>query len=201
MRGSIAGVVVCLVLGAAASAAAQETSGPDDGAPASVEMSLSVAPVGLLSITALNFGGTGTPGLGGLGMLQPTLDVAFALDRSLLFAVGLGVSASSSPSGDDVSVSLPLSLLWYLEPPRVGRVMPMLRIGVDLGYANWTAVTTLESYRLGALARGGITWLADRCIGIRAELGLRGGAWVSDSEDVVAASVGLDALVGVVLRL
>jgi hypothetical protein len=215
MRVWIAVGVVCLVLGGARSASAQaEAQGdaesrptPDDGATASVEMSLSIAPTGLLALASLQFsGGAGTPGLGGLGgvgFLQPTLDVGFTIDRNLLFVAGVAAQGSTHDGGtSSLGVSLPLSLLWYLETPRVGHVMPMLRVGVQLAYEHWEDVSygVMESYALGALARGGITWLADRCIGIRAELGLRGAAsvWTQSS---VGGTIGLDALVGVVIRV
>jgi len=77
-------------------------------------------------------------------------------------------------------------------------VMPILRVGASVGYAQYEGG---ETYELGALARGGITWLADRCLGIRAELGLNGGVWAEGEGGAASGSLGLDALVGVVLRV
>ena len=195
MRTSIAVGVVCLALGTASAASAQEQEQErDEGAPASVEMSLSISPTFLLNVFQL--GSSGVGGLGGL--LQPVLDVGFTIDPRLLLVVGVMASLSDTGGGTSVFATVPMSLLWYLETPRVGHVMPMLRVGVSVGYAQYGGG---ETYELGALARGGITWLADRCIGIRAEMGLHGGVWAEGEGGAASGLLGLDALASVVLRV
>lgn len=213
----IAKAVVCLAamwLVGAGDARAQDVA--DEGAPASVELSLSVAPTALLALGGLQNGGLaglgGTSGLGGVGalsgLLAPQLDVGVALDRSTYLVVGVsGSFRDGEPSS--YSLAVPLGVLWYLETPRVGRVMPMLRIGVA-GYLSHQdlppslASGPIESFGAQALARGGITWLIERHFALRAEVGVRGGAGAMQLPGVgsaVTGSIGLDALVGIVLRV
>lgn len=217
MRETISVAVVCLlVVGACAERASAQEDVPratpqDDDASASAELSLSISPTFLLALGAMQFGaagGGGVAGLGGLGGLSaapilPTLDVAVALDRSVFLAMGLSGSFFGSEGGASYALSVPVSVLWYLEPPRVGRVMPMLRVGVAGSYAHAEmGGQRYEAYSLGGLVRGGITWLPDRVIGVRAELGVRGGAGESEGlGGAVSGSIGLDATVGIVLRV
>lgn len=221
MRESIAVAAVCLlvVMCSAGRARAEEEDEQaqgttrDDGAPASVELALSVQPTGLLALASMQLvggvgSGTGTGGLGALGgvgaALTPTLDVGIALDPSVLLVLGVGASYRDG-AGASYALSVPIAVLWYLAPPRVGHVMPMLRVGAALGYAHAQEPTgpELASWSVGAVVRGGLTWLPARELGVRAEVGARGG--VSDTTGALnsgfGASLGLDAIVSLVLRL
>lgn len=218
MRDVISVAAVCLVMGGAcvgrARAQDEAESAPApvpaaEDASASVELSLSLSPTFLLALGAMQFGATGSGvgalgGLGGLssGPILPMLDVGFALDRSVYLVLGLS-GAYYGGVGVSYALSVPVSVLWYLEPPRVGRVMPMLRVGIAGGYAHAEmGGQAYDAFSLGGLVRGGITWLADRAIALRAELGVHGGA--SESEGlgpVVSGTIGLDAVVAVVLRV
>lgn len=205
--------VVCLVelwVGGAAQARAQDVE--DEGAPASVELSFSLAPSALLALGARS--GTGLGGLAGLGngglsgLVAPQLDAGFALDRSTYLVVGLSGSFldGSTPS---YGLAVPLGVLWYLETPRVGRVLPMLRVGVALSYFHQDVPPSLgsgsaESFGAQGIVRGGLTWLIERHLALRAEIGVRGGAermQMPGLGSAVSGSIGLDALVGVVLRV
>jgi hypothetical protein len=195
-------------------AAAQERSEstPDDGSPADVELSLSISPSLALFGAASQLGGAGALGglggtgaLGGLGVVfSPVLDVGIAIDPSVLFVVGASGAFSDAP-GTSFGVTVPFGFLWYLEPPRVGRAMPMLRTMASVGYsrAEIAPGNDAESYAIGLLARGGLTWLPCRELGLRAEIGLHGTGSRSSfaGEARFAIGVGMDALIGLVMRL
>jgi hypothetical protein len=200
---------VCLVIGLAATGAtARAQSEPhgeeaSDDARANVELSIGVLPTLLAAV-----GSPGVGSLGGLGsglVFHPALDVGFALDRSTLLVVGLSGSYTQLANTSAYSVSVPLSVLWYLEPPRVGHVMPMLRVGgwLGLAHADEPASIAIESYTGGLLARGGITWLVARSLAVRGEVGVRAGASYSGSNGQAAysGSIGLDASIALVLRV
>lgn len=215
MGRQIAVANVCLLLGALAAGGGASTAYAqtpiDEGAPASVELSLSVSPAALMFFGSMQLPlGTSGAGLGSLGgLLLPQLDVGIALDRTTFLVLGVA-GAFHDGATPGFSVNAPLGLLWYLEPPRVGQVMPMLRIGL-MPYATHEAqppgspYAAIESYGAFALVRGGITWLPDRHLAVRAEVGLRGGAGTSQGPtgalDGASGSLGMDALVGVVLRV
>lgn len=200
---TIVKVLVCLMVSlASAPARAQgEASEPaqDDGR-ASVELSLSVAPQLVLA------GASGLGGLGGLGNagspLPVGLDIAFALVPTTLLAIGISANVNDMQSFSSWNVQVPLSLLFYLDTPRVGAVLPTVRVGGILGYSSLTA-ESLRSQMLSGhlLVRGGITWLALRCLALRAEIGVDGGVTAALSEGSTWGSLGLDASVAVVLRI
>ncbi|MFO0681595.1 MAG: hypothetical protein U0234_06075 [Sandaracinus sp.] len=212
----IAKVVVCLLglwVSGPARARAQDAAHEDEDASASVELALSMAPSALLALGGGQSGGLGgLAGLGGTGgvsgLFAPQLDAGFALDRCTLLVVGISGSFRDGPQ-PGYGLSVPVGVLWYLETPRLGRVMPMLRVGAVLSVSHQDlppslASGAIETFGAQALARGGITWLPARRVAIRAEIGVRGGADTTQLPglgNVVGASLGLDALVGVVLRV
>jgi hypothetical protein len=207
-------VVICLMaLVVTARARAQEEPAPaPDDAHASVEASLSVAPQLLIARLlpssasgALGGLGSGSSGLGNLGdvWFPLTIDVAFALAPSAFFAVGLSGSYSEVSEASSLAVSIPLSVLLYLEEPRVGRVLPTLRVGGTFGYyVSANAVDRTEVVAGNLFARGGLTWMAARWIALRAEIGLVGGVTASLSGWSYAyGSIGFDGSLAVVLRV
>ncbi len=224
---SIVIAVICLAcLGSSGTARADDegplpaVSEPSDEVPApaadaraSVELSLSVSPqlllgrllpgvVGLSGIGGL-VGGTG--GLGNLGdpSFPLILDVGFALSDESFLVVGLGGGFFEADGMSSYRVSVPLSVLVYLETPRVGRVLPTLRIGGVFGWSeadSGAAHQALVSASL--LARGGVTWMAERWLALRAEVGLNGGV-VSTviGQNLTSGSVGFEASLALVLRI
>jgi hypothetical protein len=213
----IAKAIVCLVVAGLGGwsaevpvAAAQDPA--DEGAPAAVELSLSIAPTALLALGGPQGALAGLGGVGGLGalttLLTPQLDAGFAIDRATYFVVGV---SGSFRDGDQpgYNVAVPLGVLWYLETPRVGRLMPMLRVGVTPYLSHQelppsVSLAPIESFGAQALVRGGLTWLLDRHFALRAEIGVRGGAGalqVPGTANAVSGFLGFDALVGLVLRV
>jgi hypothetical protein len=212
----IANAIVCLVfLGGSARASAQDAASalaspapPARDASACVELALSVSPTALLSMLAVQFSSSSVGGLGTsiAPAFTPRFDVGIYLDRALVLTAGLAGSYHDLPQ-TSYSFSVPLSLLWYLEPPRIGAIMPTLRIGCGFSYGHLDLPPgvgiAVESIGGSLSAYGGITWLATRNLALRAEVG--GAASIAWSEQPVgqtwAGALGLAGQVAVVLRV
>jgi hypothetical protein len=209
----IAKAIVCLVILVAASARAQDSatalapSAPRErDASASVELSLSVSPSALMALAAVQLGGSSTGGLGGLPLFTPRLDLGIYVDRSVVLTVGVSGSYRDAPQSA-YSVSVPLSVLWYLETPRVGAVMPTFRLGVGLSYSHLVLPpgvgAPVDALSGSLTAYGGITWLAARNLALRAEVGGMGSlGWSAEpGGPAISGALGLAAQLAVVLRV
>jgi hypothetical protein len=205
--------VICVVLLVPSSLAHAQEGEPlpsegiaaDDDARASVEMSLSVSPEAILA-GGLGSGGLGSGGLGGLanGAYFPlALDFGFALAPATFLVVGLGGSYSEGETVSSWQLSVPLSVLFYLEEPRVGRVLPTFRVGATVSWFGARQGPDSYDYASGrVLARGGVTWMAARWIALRAEVGASGGvSALTSGSDFTTFSFGLEASLAVVLRV
>jgi hypothetical protein len=171
---------------------------PDVPAPASpsLELSVGVRPV-------LGLGGLGGLAGNGLGLgLMPTVDVGVMLDPRVALVVGGQLWARDAESGAGLSsgfsVWVPLLLQIYLDEPRVGAIVPTMRIGV-LGH--FYGVESVEGYGGGARLSGGITWLADRWIALRLEVGGEVDVSYAEADSSIWIHGALDARGSVVMRL
>lgn len=139
---------------------------------------------------------------GGLGSvvpwIAPRLDIGFAIDeRVWLVLSGAFVYSSNNVSGDWLSMRIPLNIQVYLDDPRVGSVVPILRVGI---HGTLSESTGYQSYGLGVQASGGIAWIASRWLALRIEIG----GYVSGSaggNDEILVNGGFDALGALALRL
>lgn len=160
---------------------------------ASVELSMGVSPsIGYAS---------GLAGLAGLGnpfapMIMPTFDVALALERRVWLVLGGGFSLMASDGETWSGASVPVLVQVYLDEPRLGTVVPTLRVGVVGSFSS-----AAEQLVLGLTARvsGGVTWLTSRWIALRLEIGGSVGGFVADAGGYLSGS--LDAHGSLVMRL
>ena len=124
-------------------------------------------------------------------------EMGIPLGSRALLMVGATGSFSSSPSGSWAQVTVPLGILAYLDRPRAGAFVPTVRAGV-FG-SVWAADGFEPSFGWGALARAGLTWLPVEQVGIRGELGPR--LSVAQSSEHASVSLGIDLLLGIVVRV
>lgn len=212
---TIVKAVICLALSMFAvraradvgDATTDEASAPlPDEARASAELSLSVAPQFLLdrALPPSGVGGLGgnPGGLGGFS-LPLIIDVGLALAPETFLVVGLSGGLVEASGGASWQVNLPLSVLVYLETPRVGSVLPTLRVGGVLGWygADFDG-ERVELLTGRLLVRGGVTWLAARWLALRAEIGANGGvSGALDGPSYVVGSFGFEGSLALVLRV
>jgi hypothetical protein len=143
----------------------------------------------------------GVAGLGNLGALglAPSIDVGVAIDRRVAVITGASLMAyEPGLGGEYFSIRAPLLVQVYLDEPRVGALVPTLRAGV-VGSATSSDGQTV--YGGGVRASGGVTWLADRALALRLEVGGTLDATYADWLGSVWLSGALDARASVVLRL
>jgi len=119
----------------------------------------------------------GIGGLGGLGGLQGMIGLPVAMDlgvplgsRALLSIGGAGTYAESGTSAS-FAVQLPISVLVYLDRPRAGAFVPIVRVQLRGSYAELRSdLASSAMLALGAGARGGLTYLFDDAVAKRAGL-------------------------------
>ncbi|MDQ3037612.1 MAG: hypothetical protein M3Y87_34780 [Myxococcota bacterium] len=172
-------------------ASAPEPALPPPSAP-SAELSIGVSPM-------LGLGGLG--GLAnGVGLaLVPSIDVALMLDPRVALVLGGQFSAQSAETfGSGVGVWVPLLLQVYLDEPRVGAIVPTIRVGI---VAQYFGSEGFQAYGGGARLSGGVTWIADRWLALRLEVGGGVDAMYGEVDRWVQVSGSLDARGSVVIRL
>lgn len=169
---------------------------PPAAAPSSspsAELSIGVSPM-------LGLGGLGGAGLanGGVG-LAPSIDVGVLLDPRVALVLGGQLFAQdSSGLGSSVHVTVPLLVQVYLDAPRVGAIVPTLRVGV---IGRYHGHDVFSGYGAGARLSGGITWLADRWLALRLEVGGGVDALYAELDRSVYVLGSLHARASVVIRL
>ncbi len=138
--------------------------------PEHFELSFGLAPTfgGLAGLAGLD-------GLGGvLGMIgvPVALDLAIPLGSRALLSIGGAGTYVDSVTSSSFAVQLPISVLVYLDRPRAGTFVPIARVQLRGSYAALRSdLGSSAMIALGAGARGGLTYLFDDAVAIRAELG------------------------------
>lgn len=165
--------------------------------PARFELSLGVTPTlgGLLGLS-----GTGAlGGLQGAGLLPVAVDVGFPLGSRALLTLGGGGSYFETPGGQAVSLHLPISLLCYLDRPRAGAFVPLVRVLARGTFSEMSTTDfTVSSLGLGAGVRGGLTYFFHEALALRLEVGGAVAAGFSPSSTSVALD--LESAITLVLR-
>jgi len=175
-----------------------EPGDPDE--PERFELSFGIAPT-LGGLAGL--GGIG--GLGGLAGLQGMFGMPVAMDLAIPLGsralLGLGGAGTYAESGDASSfaLQLPLSVLAYLDRPRAGAFVPIVRVLLRGTYSQLRdGLGGSMMLALGAGARGGLTYVFDDAIAMRAELGA--GIDVAMAEGYTSVALRLESSLTLVLR-
>lgn len=119
-------------------------------APASAELSLGLSPSGALGFPGFAF--------------FTDVDVGLVVDPRVVLVLG-GWFVVSDQQYEHVQI--PLSVVLYLDEPRIGAIVPTLRVGI---FGQYLAMGDLESLGGGARLGAGITWIADRFVALRLEM-------------------------------
>lgn len=166
---------------------------PDPSEPSTPSMELSIGLTPTLGIAGL--GGLGN----GLGLgLAPSIDVGLMLDPRVALVLGGQLLAYDSDAVSGGSVWIPLLVQVYLDAPRVGAVIPTIRVGV---VGRVFGLDEIAVYGGGVRLAGGITWLADRWLALRLEVGGSVDASYRELDRAVFVSGAFDARGSVVMRL
>lgn len=182
-----------------AAAIADVAEAEDAGSePERFELSLGVAPTlgGLVGL-----GGTGgLAGLQGAGLVPIALDVGLPLGSRALLTVGGSFSYAESSGAYAVGVQIPISVLCYLDRPRAGAFVPLLRV-IARGTFNEMgspAFGTSGLLALGAGARGGLTYFFADALALRLELGA--GIDAAFAPSMTSVALDLESAITLVLR-
>lgn len=171
-----------------------DETGPE---PARFELSLGVAPTlgGLLGLGAAGLGG-----LQGAGLVPIALDVGLPLGSRTLLTVGGSFAYSETSGTYGVTVQVPLSVLCYLDRPRAGAFVPLVRVLARGAFVEMGAPGLASSgmLALGAGARGGLTYFFADALALRLELGA--GVDASFASAWTSVTLDLESAITLVLR-
>ena len=140
--------------------------------PQRFELSFGLAPTlgGLAGLAGVGLGGLG--GLQGMIGLPVAMDLAIPLGSRALLSIGGTGAYAEIGTTSSFAVQLPVSVLAYLDRPRAGAFVPIVRVQLRGSYSELRSdLASSAMLALGAGARGGLTYLFDDAVAIRAELG------------------------------
>lgn len=182
---------------AAESAAPDETTDETTDEPARFELSLGVTPTlgGLMGLSSAGALG----GLQGAGLIPVAVDVGFPLGSRALLTLGGGGSYFDTSGGHALSLHVPVSLLCYLDQPRAGAFVPLLRVLARGSFSEMSSGdVSVSTLGLGAGARGGLTYFFADALALRLEVGAAVDAAFSAPSTSIA--VDLESAITLVLR-